>query len=31
MVEWCRLIVDDTQIRVDDFWGFSVFDRKAYE
>lgn len=28
MVEWCRLIVDGTQIRVDGFWDFVDFDVK---
>ncbi len=31
MVEWCRLIVDDSQIWVDGFWNFAGFDQKAYK
>jgi hypothetical protein len=29
MVEWCRLIVNDTQILVDGFWVFGHFEHKS--
>jgi hypothetical protein len=29
MVEWCRLIVDGAQIRVDGFSDFGIFSQKA--